>query len=221
MSIPSSRIIPLNPTPTTVIHHATVESLDANGGCVIEASGAMFNASIAFSCLVRPQPCDRVMYTLDAAGGAYILGILERPGNNNMQLSFPGNTRLENAHGSLSLSSVESINLAAGDTFSCVADQTVCKSRQASFSYQQLQASGQSLQASYHQIKLFSQSITTMARNMISRFQQYIRHSEEADQVSAAQMTREVGGLYSMDSKYTIMVSKKDTKIDGKRIHMG
>ncbi|NOX93210.1 MAG: DUF3540 domain-containing protein, partial [Gammaproteobacteria bacterium] len=27
--------------------------------------------------------------------------------------------------------------------------------------------------------------------------------------------------MYSMNSKYTVMVSKKDTKIDGERIHMG
>jgi len=60
-----------------------------------------------------------------------------------------------------------------------------------------------------------------MAKQVIDRFKSYIRHSEESDMVKAAQMTREVSGLYSMDSKYTIMLSKKDTKIDGERIHMG
>jgi len=63
--------------------------------------------------------------------------------------------------------------------------------------------------------------MSTMAKQVIDRFKSYIRHSENSDQVKAGQMTREVSGLYSMDSKYTIMVSKRDTKIDGERIHMG
>jgi uncharacterized protein involved in type VI secretion and phage assembly len=48
-----------------------------------------------------------------------------------------------------------------------------------------------------------------------------IRHTESADQIKAGQMSHTVEDLYSMDSKYTIMVSKKDTKIDGEHIHIG
>ncbi len=39
--------------------------------------------------------------------------------------------------------------------------------------------------------------------------------------VKSGQMTRQTDGLYAMDSKHTIMNSKKSTKIDGEKILMG
>ena len=60
-----------------------------------------------------------------------------------------------------------------------------------------------------------------MAKQLTERVKNYIRHTEDYDQVNAGQMTRKVDGLYAMDSRHTVMVSKKDTKIDGERIHMG
>lgn len=60
-----------------------------------------------------------------------------------------------------------------------------------------------------------------MAKQAIQKFNSYVRKSDISDQVQAAQMSRKVDGLYTMNSKHTILVSQKDTKIDGEHIHMG
>jgi hypothetical protein len=63
--------------------------------------------------------------------------------------------------------------------------------------------------------------VNTLAKIVMQKFNHYVRRTSENDLVSAAQMDRKVDGLYSMNSKITMMVSEKDTKIDGERIHMG
>lgn len=82
-------------------------------------------------------------------------------------------------------------------------------------------ARGNCLQADFKTVWVISQMVNTLAKQVISKFKNYIRRTEDYDQVKSGQMTRQVDGLYSLDSKHTVLVSKKDTKIDGERIHMG
>jgi len=60
-----------------------------------------------------------------------------------------------------------------------------------------------------------------MAKQVVNKFMTYMRHSENFDQVKAGDMTRSIEGLYSVNTKQTIMISKNDTKIDAERIHIG
>lgn len=216
----TSTVIPIVDSVPATIHHASVLSVEGDN-FVIEIAGIPQAAKTMFSCLVRPQVGDLIMYSQHDSGSYYILGIIERPENPDMTVEFPGNTTFKNTAGTLSLMASESVNLVSSGKLNCLADQVVHKSREATVDYQTITAKGSLLQASFDHVKLYSQSITTMARQAIDRFKRYIRHSDESDQVKAGQMTRDVSGMYSMDSKYTIMVSKKDTKIDGQRIHMG
>ena len=86
--------------------------------------------------------------------------------------------------------------------------------------FDEVAAKGVNLKASFKRVLLVSSLISTMAGQIIEKASTYIRHSEHYDQVKAGQMTRKIDGLYSMDSKQTVMVSKKETKIDGERIFM-
>jgi hypothetical protein len=188
---------------------------------VIDVAGVPHEAMVAFSCLVRPETNDIVMCSRHGSGIYYILGILERPDSNSMTLDFAGDTKLQIRSGSLSMFSNDSVSLMAANKINCISDRVIHKSREAIVDYNDVTAQGKNLQASFANIRIFSQLMSTMAKQVIDRFKSYIRHSEDFDQVKTAQMTREVAGLYSMDSRHTIMVSKKDTKIDGERIHMG
>ena len=117
--------------------------------------------------------------------------------------------------------SSDSITVVATDKLNCFSDQTIHKSREAIVDYGNLTAKGSNLNASFKQVSLISNIINTIAKQVIAKAQNYIRHTEDYDQIKAGKMARNVSGLYSMNTKYTVMVSKKDTKIDGERIHMG
>jgi hypothetical protein len=139
----------------------------------------------------------------------------------NICLAFPADATILAENGNLSALCRKSVTLAAGDKLCCLSDQVIHKSREAVVDYDEVVARGTSLQASFKTVRLISQMVNTLAKQVIAKFKNYIRHTEDYDQVKAGQMTRKADGLYSMDSKYTVMVSKKDTKIDGERIHMG
>lgn len=220
MNSKASTVVPIMDPIPSAIHHATVLSVTTKE-ILIEVTGIPQQAKVAFSCLVQPEPDDIVMHSQHESGVYYILGIIERPDNTKMTLEFPGDTTLKNNTGSLSIMSGKSVSMLAAEKINLISNQVFHKSREAVIDYDELTARGENLQASFTYIRVFSHLISTMAKQVIDKFKSYIRHSEDSDMVKAGQMTRDVSGLYSMDSKYTILVSKKDTKIDGERIHMG
>ncbi len=215
-----SKVVPIIEPVTTVTPSATVLSVVGNN-IEIEINGIKQSAQVAFSCLVKPQPEDIVMFSQLDSGQYYILAIIERPVSTEMTIDLPGDATLKSNSGTISIMSSESINMIASENINCVSDQVIHKSREAVLDYRELTAKGENLQASYSNIRVFGKLLNVMAKQVINRFKSYIRNSEESDMVKASQMTRDVSGIYTMDSKYTIMVSKKDTKIDGERIHMG
>ena len=220
MKAENKKVIPIVEPVAPAIYHATVLSV-TDESIVIDVSGVPQTAKLAFSCLVRPEIDDIVMYSQHESGLCYVLGIIERPGETEMSIDLPGDATIQTRTGSLSMISGTSVNLLAGKKINSISDQVVHKSREAYVDYDEITAKGKSLQASFTNIRVFSELMSSMGKQVIDKFKSYIRHSEDFDQVKAGQMTREVSGLYSMDSKYTILVSKKDTKIDGERIHMG
>jgi len=213
-------LAPLMETEETVLQHATVISV-YDGIAVIRLSNSALKARVAFSCLVWPEPGDRVLCSRDETGTHYILSIVERPGDQNMTLSFPANATIQTKEGSISMLSGRSVTMAAADKLSFFSGHAIHKSREAVVDFDEVTANGKRLQANFETVCLVSQMVNTMVKNLVERVKNYIRHTEDYDRVNAGQMTRKVDGLYAMDSRHTVMVSKKDTKIDGERIHMG
>jgi hypothetical protein len=216
----SGNVVPLREQTEPEVQNARVVSVSGKEA-VIRMSGVTQAAQVAFSCLIQPEPGDLVLCTKHETGAHYILCIIERPGAQNMTLSFPADATMHAEKGALSMVSGKSVTLMAADKLNCFSDQAIHKSREAVVAFDEITANGTSLQANYKTVRLISQMVNTMAKQMIEKVKNYIRHTEDYDQVNAGQMTRKVDGLYAMDSKHTVMVSKKDTKIDGERIHMG
>ena len=150
----------------------------------------------------------------------YILGIIERPSSQATRISFPADTDVRVKKGRLNLHSPDSISVSA-DKLNNFSNQVVHNSEEAVIAYNSVTARGDDLQASYKTVRLLSNLINTMAKQVIDRFRGYIRSTEDHDMVKAGQITRTAEGLQSMDAEHTIMNSKQCTKIDGKKILMG
>jgi hypothetical protein len=225
MSIESAKVVSLKTAeqPTIRLDTATVAPAVSASGLAdvyITLQGDVYPAKVSFSCLVQPNVDDVVLLAGDAESGYYILSILERPGAQDMTLAFPASTSLHNLNGSMNILSSQSVSFAA-QKLSMIAENSVHRSKKAYVDYDQLTAKGHDAVLNFGSVRVISNLINTIAKQAIQKFHGYIRHTESADQIKAGQMSRTVEGLYSMDSKYTIMVSKKDTKIDGEHIHMG
>ena len=219
MNQSAGKVIPIHSHTESVIRTGSVLSAGSDE-IIVNIAGDTIKTQKAFSCIIDPEPDDIIICTENENGMFYILGIIERQGAQKMSLSFPSDAQIQVNHGSLNINSTDRVTLASKDV-SCFSKRVIHKSHEAIVSYDHMTASGNELQASFKTVRLISNLINTMAKQVIDKFKGYIRSTEDNDMVKAGQMTRNADGLYSMDSKYTIMNSKKSTKIDGEKILMG
>lgn len=186
---------------------------------VLELDGQPTPARLAFSCLVQPRAGDQVLAWSAGAGDPQVLGILERPDDQAMTLALPGATRIRSP-GELSVLAGTTLTLAA-DRLQCVSDRAVHHSRDAVLGFGEITAQGRVLRAHFDTVTLVGRMVQTLVRHLIQRTRSYLRATEESDQVQAGQIMRRADGLYALSSQYTVLTSRKDTRIDGERIHMG
>lgn len=209
MSAIVGKVLPVIQQSETKIMRGQVAEVVGQEVTVVLA-GQHCRAATAFSCLVQPQAGDIVL-----CGGNdhqwVVLSILERPLSPKTVLQFPGDVVLR----------AKSASMVTEGNLNFFSAREIHKSDAAVVDIKEVTATGETLQATYRSVRLISQLINTMARHVIKRVQTYLRQTEDHDQIKAGQLTRTVEGLYCMDSKHTVMVSKKDTRIDGERIHMG
>ena len=181
------------------------------GNIQVDHNGKLINTQKAFSCLVEPMVDDIVLVSKDQHQQAYVIAILQRDDATQMQVQLAPNTTLTSSE-KLTLHS-EQINQ--------LSVKSLQKTSEATFDFQQGLIRGDKLHSHIRHVHTISDMISTMAKQAIQKFNTYIRKTDTSDQVRAAQMGRKVDGLYTMNSKHTIMVSQKDTKIDGEHIQMG
>jgi hypothetical protein len=180
---------------------------------------------VAFSCMVTPKVNDTVLCVQNDSGMHIVLAILDRPddvaGSQDMTLNFPGSVTMQSLDGSVGILAKENVSIVAAESLSCTSDKTLHKSEVANICYGNTTMLGEGLTAQFKTVHFMADMVNTLAKIVMQKFNHYVRRTSENDLVSAAQMDRKVDGLYSMNSKITMMVSEKDTKIDGERIHMG
>lgn len=203
----------------TAVKEGTVIAVSSNTA-IVKFGGEKVKAKKAFSCIIEPEPGDSVVCCRNEDGNFYILGIMERTKTEKINLSFPSDTTIASQKGSINIVSNDTVSIAS-ENLNFFSRKTAHKSDQATIFFKDITAVGNTFMASYKTVSLISNLINTMAKQVIDKFKGYIRHTEDNDQVKAGQITRRAKGLYSMDSKHTIMVSRESTKIDGEKILMG
>ena len=209
MNLKSDNIIPISPSHDNNVSARVTKIQDSH--IYVEHNGRSLSTQKAFSCLVEPMINDIVLLSQDQHKQFYVIAILQREESLLMNIQLATNTTLASTE-NLTLHS-EQINL--------LSKKSLQKTAEATFEFQQGLIKGEKLHSHIQHIHSFSDIISTMAKQAIQKFNSYVRKSDISDQVQAAQMSRKVDGLYTMNSKHTILISQKDTKIDGEHIHMG
>ncbi len=186
----------------------------------LDDDGYRVTALPAFSCLVKPEPGDQVLYANSGNSQSIIVSIISRPDDQSMQLEFPQHARFSARQGSIQMEAEQSVSMASRRIHS-VCESNVQKSDQACWQIGQLQADGEQANINFKGVTVITNLLSTLARQVVSKCKSYLRHSEDIDQVKSNNMTRSAKGLLNMNSGHTVMLSKKDTKIDAARIHIG
>jgi uncharacterized protein DUF3540 len=213
------KVIPIKRISDSITKTGKVLS-EAEGDYEVLMANGPVKAKKAFSCIIVPVPEDTVICCENDDGVFYILGIIEREKDHKVTVTFPSDTNIESTGGSIHVFSEQSISLTSPD-LNCFSKKAVHKSKEAVVCYDNVTATGNEFLASFKTVGFVSNLINTVAKNVIEKFKNYNRSTENSDQIKAGLLSRKTRGSYLLDSKHTIMNSTECTKIDGEKILMG
>ncbi len=183
-------------------------------GFAVNCDRGLFNARVAVSCLVAPEPGDVVILSL-YDGGCYILSIIERAEETRRktELVFDGDVNLNVRDGSMSITSDETISLASKD-FELTAQEGRVTLEKSSFF-------GNLVENNIARIRIVADSLDSIVRRAVQRFTSSYRYVEEHEEIQSASTRMIVDGTLTMHTKNTMHIAEGHVKIDAEQIHLG
>ena len=198
-----------------------VESIDEEKHIRILGHDGHTSATMAFSCLVEPIANDVVLYSINERLECHVLSVIERPDSNTTSLAFPGDVVFKAANGKLNLHAKQNLDISSEREINMVTEEYSLMSKKALFSIDNLRTVGSTLVSNIKNVCTFSESIESVADRLVQKLKSSIRMVEGTDQTKARDVITTVKNLYTLRSRQSAILAKKDMKIDAERIHMG
>lgn len=185
-----------------VVDTAVVQSSEG-GRVLVEAAGVTRPARLALSCLVMPEPGDRVLVA-EASGTGWVLAILERGGPAPVQVRLPHMAEVSSP-GHLTI---------AADAFSL-------RTRSAQVLADELSCFGRTAAVHVGTLRLIGQAIETLVDRVLLRARRSSRTVTELDEVQSATISHRADGMMHLHAGHVLVSAKGIAKIDASQIHMG
>ncbi len=192
-----------------------------NSQYVVQSTAGVFVANRAFSCVIQPEAGDKVMVSRDNNRQCHILAIIERSIGDSATLAFEGDINLSSKKGKISVSAGESIDMVTTGKVSVFSKEIDLVANKSLINIEQITAVGDELNSNMQRVKVFADSIDTVAGRLTQHLKNAFRIIEGVDQTKAGEMLTTIKNLFSLRSRQAAVLAKKDMKIDAERIHMG
>lgn len=178
-------------------------------------------ASVAFSCLVKPKVGDNVMFSHVENHGTVILAIITRTDSQALELNFKGDVMLASEKGKLSLHAGQEVNITSNKNINLLSHAMSFISETGLFNIRKAKVNGDTLTSTISAITTLAKSIDIVADRLTQSLKYSIRNIKGMDQTKAGDVLLSVKNLFSLRSKQAALLAKNDLKVDAKRIHMG
>lgn len=180
-----------------------------------------YRARQAVSCLLTPKIGDQVLVAFNSGGDAYVLAILEREDRTAHQIELKGEVQLRVRQGRLKITSQEGLDLASARDIRTMSEDVNINAVKGRVSLHEGWFQGGFMRVQVGNLKWLADSVEGMVERLTQRVKRLYRTVEEFEQVRAGRVDYLVRKLLSFRSRYTVMTSKEDVKVDGERIHIG
>ena len=180
----------------------------------------VMRATLAFSCLVIPEAGDKVLIN-NSGKENHILAIIERPQNNDMKLSFPGNVAFEAKSGDINLTTAQQLNMSSAKKMQLTTTQLAITSIDAKVRSENFSISGDKVTSHWREVNSISSAMNLIVERLSQRIKNSFRLVDGVDQQKSQNYMQTVEKTLSIRSRDAVITARKDVKIDGERIHMG
>ncbi len=203
-----------------IVEYGIVDEVSETRYVVLSNTGR-FTATPTFSCIIIPQVGDKVMLSRDEHDQCYILSIIHRAVGNAARLSFQGDVSINSQQGSVTIAGDQGVQLASPKDLTMASQELNVVATTATLNITELDASGDQLTSNISKIRVFANTMDSVAERLSQRLKNSFRMIEGVDQTRAGDVLTSVKNLFSMRSRQSAILAKKDMKIDAERIHMG
>jgi hypothetical protein len=205
-------------------HHVTQEIAIVDevraGKARVRAAGASYEAARAVSCLVAPEPGDRVLVAINEAGSAWVLAVLERDDASVTTIAVEGELSLQSS-GPMRLSSDESVSVATEGPVAIVSRELKVSTTLATLVADATRLVGKRAEAHVAKVKLVAEAF----EGVVARFSQRLGSSQrtitEAEHVRAGSLDYRADGAVALQGETAVVTAKDVVKVDGAQIQLG
>ena len=176
-------------------------------------------ATLALSCLVRPEPGDRVVVQRFSNGELVITSVIESA-SDSVRLDCDRSLSVT-APGSITFDAVQNIQLTGKAELNFDAGRLGIKTKKldlksgiVSAQVQDVSVTGGRIETVFNRVKSNAVDCFQFAKNLF-------RQTYETECVHSGSFTQKVAGSHLSEATYVALVAKKDVRVDGKRIHVG
>jgi hypothetical protein len=188
---------------------------------VLQVDDDLIEARRALSCLVEPEPGDRVLAAVSTDGEAFLLAVLERPETSDIHIRVEGDLKLGAASGRISVSSAQGMDFLTPNDIAMTATDMELNAKQASVSFATLSYLGQQALAQLQKVKLVGGLWESVMEHVFQRTRTSHRIVDDMEQLRSGQLDYRASKNMNLRGKNTLMTAEELVKVDGGQIHLG
>jgi hypothetical protein len=209
-----------NPEP--VLDFAMVTG-ERDSGYAVLAGEETYAARKAAGCLVKPEPGDSVLISLDAFGRCFILTVLERGENGALRtdLDLTGDVNLTVHGGKLRLSADEDLTLGARNELSVTSGKLSVHAGEGEASFDRVSLLTRILTTQAKRIKRIADTCEEFFDTLTQRLTNCFRSIQDHDETQAGSARQVVSETWLVQTRNTAMMAEQDVKIDAEHIDLG
>lgn len=190
-----------------------------DGEFLVDIAGKAICCRRAYSCLVIPEPGDRVMLVGDA-GPIYITAILERQGNRSVRIAMDGDLTVK-ATGHICLEGTAGASLHGGKNLDLAGEQVTLQSKESEFIAEKAAFLCAEVQGHVGLLRLIGNSMEAVFQRMAQTCRHSFRAIAGTDHLRAAHMDHEASESLRLHARNMLLTAEDLTKIDADQIHLG
>ena len=209
----------LQPSDPHTLLSARVALRDGQSFClVVEDEGRDLVARRAASCLLAPEPGDRVVVALTPE--PFILAVLVRHGERAAEIGFVGDARIV-ASGRLELRGEEELGLRSRGAVSLLSRALGIRTGRTELFSQQLDAVVQRARSSFDELGIVSRLVDRVSERVSERAERVYRFVGELDQLRARHLDYRAAETAQLKGDSTVVTARQVVKVDGEQVHIG
>lgn len=175
----------------------------------------------AVSCLIRPMVGDRVAVWAPDGGEAFIVAVLERPGNGNTTLHVHGDLDMRVTNGRFNVTADGGIAMETQQGMQLKADEMSLFAKKWCSVFSEWLCAGRDIVTRAASVAVIANTASSVVNRLVQRSRHCLREVEQLDQVRCGQMDYRAEHTMSLRGKHTLVTAEQLVKADGDQIHLG